>query len=294
MYYRRKIILSLLEIFGDQLEKLQLQKLLFVFSQRQENPNYHFVPYKFGCFSFQANSDLGTMKKYGWVEESEKTWLRTSSSSYLPFLNEKDRIAILNLKKDFKGKSSEELIRYTYLNFPYYSIKSQVANRYLAGQELANVEEANPKSTKYGLFTIGYEGISLEEYLNKLIQENIQVLCDVRKNSKSMKYGFSKNQLKAACEGLGIAYIHLPEVGIDSDKRQTLTCQLDYDVLFEDYNQTVIPSTAKQQSQIIALIKNNKRVAITCFEANICQCHRLHLATAIMAKPEVDFDLFHI
>lgn len=31
MYYRRKIILSLLQVFGGELEKIQLQKLLFLF-----------------------------------------------------------------------------------------------------------------------------------------------------------------------------------------------------------------------------------------------------------------------
>ncbi|WP_200885350.1 DUF488 family protein [Jejuia pallidilutea] len=54
------------------------------------------------------------------------------------------------------------------------------------------------------LFTIGYEGISLEHYLNKLIRNNIKLLCDVRKNALSMKYGFSKSQLKNACEGVCI------------------------------------------------------------------------------------------
>jgi len=62
MYYRRKILLAILEAFGGELEKLQLQKLLMLFSEEQEEKAFHFVPYKFGCFSFQANADLSTMK----------------------------------------------------------------------------------------------------------------------------------------------------------------------------------------------------------------------------------------
>ncbi|WP_235114689.1 DUF488 domain-containing protein [Cyclobacterium qasimii] len=209
-------------------------------------------------------------------------------------LKKEDYVNLFKLKKEFEGKSSSELIRYTYLNFPYFATKSQVAGTHLNLDEVSIVNSYKPTSNKKGLFTIGYEGISLEEYLNKLLIEDVKVLCDVRKNSRSMKFGFSKNQLKSACEGLGIQFIHIPEVGINSDKRKELHVQADYDALFEEYNQTVIQETFEQQDFLIDLIHKNQRVAITCFEADICQCHRLHLANAVMARPEVDFDLFHI
>ena len=63
MFYRRKIILSLLQLLGDEVEKTKLQKLLFLFSQRKQNPEYEFVPYKFGCYSYSAGADLKTMIK---------------------------------------------------------------------------------------------------------------------------------------------------------------------------------------------------------------------------------------
>lgn len=55
----------------------------------------------------------------------------------------------------------------------------------------------------------------LEQYLNKLIENDVKVLCDVRRNPISMKFGFSKHQLIKACNGVGIEYKHIPEVGID-------------------------------------------------------------------------------
>ncbi len=66
------------------------------------------------------------------------------------------------------------------------------------------------------------------------------MLCDVRKNAYSQKYGFSKSQLQKACEGVGISYIHMPELGINSDKRQHLISQSDYDLLFEDYEKNTL------------------------------------------------------
>jgi hypothetical protein len=71
MYYRRKIILGLLEIFDGKLKKT-VQKLLFILSRYQEKPSFEFVPYKYGCFSFQSYADLRTMIKYRLVKEDTK------------------------------------------------------------------------------------------------------------------------------------------------------------------------------------------------------------------------------
>ena len=61
MFYRRKIILALLEAFDNELEKIKFQKLLFLLGKQQEKPEYDFVPYKFGCYSFSANADVIAM-----------------------------------------------------------------------------------------------------------------------------------------------------------------------------------------------------------------------------------------
>ncbi len=283
-----------MEAFGGELEKLQLQKLLMLFTTYQQEKSFYFVPYKFGCFSFQANADLSTMKKYKQVSESEKTWKKLDQTAYWANLKLEDRIAVTKLKAKFEGKSSRELIRYTYVNFPYYAINSTVAEKYLSKTEQLSVQAKKPQSVRKALFTIGYEGLSLEEYMNRLLAADVKVLCDVRKNSFSMKYGFNKSQLQMACDGVGIRFIHIPEVGIVSDKRKELNTQQDYDALFEDYRKTVLPETLSQQEKIVELIKTYDRVAITCFEANICQCHRKHLAEAICQLPDFEYELLHL
>jgi len=232
--------MAILEAFGGELEKLQLQKLLMLFTTYQEEKSFHFVPYKFGCFSFQANADLSTMKKYEQVTEGEKTWKKLDQTSYWQVLKPEDRLAVTKLKTKFEGKTSRELIRYTYVNFPYYAINSTVAERYLNTAEMAIVNAKKPLSSKKALYTIGYEGLSLEEYINKLLAVDVKVLCDVRKNSLSMKYGFNKSQLQMACDGVGIRFLHIPDVGIVADKRKELNTQKDYDILFEDYKKTVL------------------------------------------------------
>lgn len=294
MYYRRKVLLSLLQSFEGSLEKIQLQKLLFLFCQRQEKPAFHFIPFKYGCFSFQANADLGTLSKYGFIEEEEKSWILKTKEDFTKSLNKADAQLIRAIILVYKQKSTEELIKLTYQKYPYFAINSQIASRLLNSTELDKVNSSRPQSKEVNLYTIGYEGVSLEEYINKLLRFDVKVLCDVRKNSFSMKYGFSKSQLKAACEGVGIKFLHFPEVGIDSDKRQELNTQRDYDLLFADYCRDVLPQTTTTQEQILNLIQEHQRVALTCFEEHPCQCHRSHLADAISRLPNFNYTVKHL
>ncbi|CAN5301510.1 hypothetical protein BH23BAC3_BH23BAC3_18820 [soil metagenome] len=113
MYYRRKILLSLLEVFDNELEKIRLQKLLMLFTKKQQSPTYDFVPYKFGCFSFHANADLHTMIKYEQVNKHQKKWVRTEKKSRLNELKPQDRKAIFELKKEYGDKSIQELLEIT-------------------------------------------------------------------------------------------------------------------------------------------------------------------------------------
>ena len=109
-----------------------------------------------------------------------------------------------------------------------------------------------------------------------------------------MKFGFSKSQLQKACEGVGIQFLHVPQLGIDSNKRQKLNTQCDYDNLFLQYRNEVLPQTQEYQDNLLKILVNHKRIALTCFEANICQCHRKHLADALAKHPSFMYEVKHI
>ena len=294
MYYRRKVLLALLQSFGGSLGKTQLQKFLLLLTQKQEKKGYDFVPYKYGCYSFQAAADIFTMEKYGQVAVTNRGIKKIDPVDYISLLNEKDRINLKQLQLLHGNKSYSDLIKYTYTQYPYFAIHSEIAERYLNKAELHQVFENKPSFTKTTLFTIGYEGISLEQYLNKLIGKDVKALVDVRKNPMSMKYGFTKSQLLKACGSVGIQYIHFPEVGIISEQRQELNCQTDYDNLFARYREETLPHTLSTQEAIFNLLQEKKRIALTCFEANICQCHRKHLADAIQSLPDWKYETIHL
>ena len=284
----------MLQIFGGRLEKISLQKLLFLVCNKQKEPRYEFIPYLYGCYSYSANADLFTMVKKGLLSEDDSSYVKGERTDYLSMLDEEDRKFVQDTYKKFYQADKESLMLHTYIHFPYYAINSKVAGSLLDPDQLDKIESVRPIEKTITLYTIGYEGVSLEAYLNKLIKHYIHVLVDVRNNPLSQKFGFSKNQLKRYCEGLHIEYLHFADVGIQAEFRQELKNQDDYDRLFAVYKSKTLSETISTQKKILDLLKENRRIALTCFEANICQCHRTHLAEAISRLPGWDYELKHI
>lgn len=294
MFYRRKIILSLLQLFDGKLEKIRLQKLLFLFTRKQEKRVYDFIPYRYGCYSYSANADMTAMVKRKFLQEDEKHFKKNNNIDYLSQIIPTDIQNLHSIVEMYGTMDVKELIRLTYREYPFYAIKSEIAHQIMSNNEMETLRLSRPVSHETVLFTIGYEGISLEEYLVRLLLHDIKVLVDVRNNPQSMKYGFSKSHLQKYCESLGIVYVHVPEVGIQSEKRKSLFTQNDYDELFQNYKKDNLTKTTDAQLRIFALLKQYERIALTCFEANVCQCHRKHLAESIEQYPDFVYQVKHI
>jgi len=296
MYYRRRLLLGLLQSVGGAAERLRFQKLLLLLNAEREHAVYHFVPFKFGAFSFQSTSDLGILGTYGFVQNDEatKSWRLLSTEDHMAALRPEDAALVKHIVATYGKLERDELVHETYRQFPYTAIRSEMAARLLNSAEKRAVEQARPKPGAAGLYSIGYEGLDLDAFLNKLVGTGIAVLCDVRRNAFSMKYGFSKKQLAHACEGLGIRYVHVPEVGIASEQRQELSSAADYAQLFKRYERENLPNTGEAQDGIIDLIERHERVAIMCFEHEVGCCHRGPLAKAIAQRKRFSGEVVHL
>lgn len=294
-YYRRKILMAVLQCFGGSLSAIELQKYLFLFTRKQEGSKaFDFIPYKRGCFSYQAQWDINALIAKGYLKEKEHDVLEIAQAdNYMLMLDMFDQNYLRQLKDTFANFSQEDVIRYTYQKYPFYAIKSIIAKQVLADypEDLAKIEKQKRHFTEPLLFTIGYEGISFEEYLKRLIINDVHVLCDVRKNAYSQKYGFSKAPLQKACEGIGVKYVHVPQLGIESEKRQELNTQADYDRLFDEYEKTTLKDNTEALQYVRDLIKTDQRVALTCFEKDPKQCHRSRVAAALMRFDDRDYEL---
>ncbi|MEZ0611977.1 DUF488 family protein [Fibrella sp. WM1] len=198
------------------------------------------------------------------------------------------------LRRQYASHTTDDLIRATYLSEPYYAIRSTIAHKVLNTSELDRIKRYKPQKSGIKLFTLGYEGISIETYFNKLITNDIKVLCDVRRNPLSQKVGFSKSELKYICEAMGIAYVHIPQLGIASEKRQSLESQKDYNLLFEDYEKNQLINQSEYIEHILSILQKEERIALTCFEASYLQCHRSRIANAVTKLNDWEYELIHI
>jgi uncharacterized protein (DUF488 family) len=149
------------------------------------------------------------------------------------------------------------------------------------------------ENKKY-LFTIGYEGKSLERFLNLLMQNEIDILVDVRNNPISRKFGFSKEKLKTFCEKLMVEYIHLPQLGIPLEYRKHHSYN-DMLKLFDFYYKNILLKNIDAIYNILSFLNNkNKRLVIMCFEGNVNFCHRKFVAIEIKKISNNSIKIIHL
>ncbi len=284
LFERQRLLLTLLEALREPVGHTDFQKLLFLYTKEcEETPTYEFVPYRFGCFSFTATADKRRLVDAGYLESDEQQWRLSDMGRKTARKEAVVPLVVGRFCKRHAGLRGDALIAEVYRRFPYYAVQSEIVERVLPDRkERKQIADARPAPPGPGLLTIGYEGKSLEGYLNALLHAGVTLLCDVRRNPLSRKYGFSKSTLSKACGNVGIRYEHLPELGIASDQRQELTTQADYDALFEVYERDNLPSQGEALARIRQWIgAEGMRVALTCFERLPHQCHRHCVAEAL-------------
>jgi len=288
LFNRQKKLLTLLDVLGGKLGKIDFQKLLFLYCLEWDSkePPYDFIPYKYGGFSFTSYADKRKLTEIGLLEEDDRIWKLTKAGKgrVKEFHSSSNRYS--SFAEAYENIRGDELVKEAYRKFPYHAINSEIADELLKSDQMAlmAIQSERPAVQKPGLYTIGYEGKSLEAYLNLLIKSSVSLLCDVRRNPLSRKYGFSKGTLKSGCEGVGIRYEHLPELGIESTLRKGLNGQSDYDALFLKYERDTLPNQGHSLAAIRSWVEEGYRVALTCLEHSPEQCHRHCVAEALVKE----------
>lgn len=283
LFVRRRLLLTLLDAFGQRLSNTDFQKLLFLYTMECETtPSYDFVPYRFGAFSFTSYADKRRLIEAGLLVDDDHHWQLTEVGRGAVGKKPVAQEAIARFCRQHIRLRGDRLIAEVYRRYPYYATRSEIVERILYDPtDLSRVVAAQPRRRGAGLLTIGYEGKTLEKYLNQLLKASVTLLCDVRRNPLSRKYGFSKGTLSKACEGLGIRYEHIPELGIASSSRHNLRAQSDYDHLFALYEDNLSFHNAALSMILGWIEREGYRVALTCFEEEPSMCHRHCIAKAL-------------
>ncbi len=275
MLNRQKNLLYLLKMARRAVLKTELTKWSFLLRNETESQGgsafYDFVPYRFGPFSFCLYQEAGKLEKQELIASVGKgqtqKWRLTDDAE---FKTPDSAIArdIESIITKFRDRKLPQLIDYVYDRYPKYSCNSEI-------RQLAQPPVAEPS-----VYTAGYEGISADAFLDMLVQNGIKQLIDVRNNPIARRYGFHKSTLNRLTGNLGINYVHFPELGILSKKRQALNGPADYDSLFADYTRETLSSQTGAIEQVAKLVRQTPSVLV-CMEAEPECCHRSHLAKRI-------------
>ncbi len=140
------------------------------------------------------------------------------------------------------------------------------------------------------LFTIGYEQTPPKAVLDELAQAGVKLLVDVRAVTSSRRPGFSKNQLAAALDERGIAYVHLAALGTPKEGRLAARSG-NYDLLHRIYARHLKTPQAKEElDELSSLVKKAGPVCLLCYERDHSHCHRQWIAEIIEDRDRVSIE----
>lgn len=124
------------------------------------------------------------------------------------------------------------------------------------------------------VFTLGYQGLSLERYVETLLAANVGIVLDVREVAWSYNRRYIKSVLQKTLLEAGIKYTHLRVCGNPSLNRKTATSIEECLTRYRDY--------LKENSECLEILleyvelanNRNQPACLTCYEHKPEDCHR--------------------
>lgn len=134
------------------------------------------------------------------------------------------------------------------------------------------------------LYTIGYEGLTLEQFLELLKAHGVEHLVDIREAPVSRKAGFAKEDLAKAVAAAGIRYSHVRALGCPKPIRDRYKKSGDWARYTRDFKIYL----AAQTDAVAELRRTaaSARTCLLCFEADFNRCHRGFVAEAATGAGE--------
>lgn len=286
MLNRHRILLDLLSRSGGTLGKTAFVKLCFLLSRESSVPDtipfYDFLPYKYGPFSFTLYHDVESLSGQGLIREDAET-ISMRPDAEVEVGAERARLsarvsaAVDVVVAKYGGMRKKELLKSVYTRYPKYAVSSEIYEEVMGepiGRRVTPVASA--------VFTAGYRGESIDAFFARLLDAGIQAIIDVRNNPVSRKYGFAGSRLRDLGTRVGMAYHHVPALGIPSAARKSLGSPESYAKLFDAYEVSL--SERDADIRAVAAIVQDSPSALLCAEEDPAECHRSRLAKAISSR----------
>jgi uncharacterized protein (DUF488 family) len=142
------------------------------------------------------------------------------------------------------------------------------------------------------IWTIGHSTRTIEEFLQLLLEQQIEVLIDVRTFPGSRRYPhFNREQLSLTLQSAGTEYRHMPELGGRRKSRPDSKNTAWRNEGFRGYADYMETETFKQGIASLIQIGGQQRTTVMCAEAVWWRCHRSLIADYLKAS---QIEVIHI
>lgn len=283
MLSRRKLLLSLIAQRQEAIAVSVLHLLLALVAEREEKPSYFFIPTAAGPYSIDVQHDLHSFEKGGeLVIEDGSVRLQRDRVNPLSYALDGSTLALLlDSLSDFGSKGERALMDLAIGQKPFYGIYTTRSD-----SAIEHVREAIA-SAKRGVYTLGYEGLSIDQFIICLIVNDIRTTVDVREYAFSRRAEFSKANLVEALAQANITYIGMPEVGIPTKARKEILEHKSKEELLAYYEDEIVATTGASAARL-AELASVANTALICHEEDPQTCHRSHFAAfALQREPSI-------
>lgn len=143
------------------------------------------------------------------------------------------------------------------------------------------------------ILTIGHTKTSLEDFVRRLQDAEVDAVIDIRLRNTSQLAGFAKRDDLAfiLCEGFGIAYHHCPELAPTGEILDAYKADGDWSAYEGEFRRLL----AERNSAAVGheLLGRYQRLCLLCSEPTADHCHR-RLVAEWWAAHLGDLEVIHL
>jgi len=241
-------------------------------SEREQGKVLHEITEKFDISNVELAKKLSKSEK--WVRSRVRLALDLSDKVANALETNKITMSVAEIIGSLEPRLQDE--------FLIYICKNNIE------RNEAEVRKAKKYFLNTTIYTIGYEGKEIKDFIEILKKNNIEMLLDVRFSTESpYKPEFNKNILSRELEREKIKYIHNKDLGVPFEWQNPYK---DGGIPFECFDKYYRWHTTKEVdfASVVDNIKLSGKTALMCFEKyaiaqrdQIINCHRSILAARL-------------
>ncbi len=124
------------------------------------------------------------------------------------------------------------------------------------------------------VYTLGYQGLKLEDYVDTLQEAGVGVVLDVRERAWSYNRRYIKGVMANTLAESGIRYEHLGACGNPSSNRKSASSMEECLTRYRVYLSENADCLDELRNAIANAFETGRPACLTCFEREPDECHR--------------------